>query len=208
MSLFENIIQESLTHFITPIVMYPIAPYQNSNTSDMEISFQLDPAVQVELLESTSDVTTDVDLTDIAQMENVNLDNLMDTEITISLDNLIDLNLPSFRLVALCLQYIMDIDDFYIQYELPATALEFLAAINNPPSEKHPVPESVSNNFPVVKLNQKIVSDNGECSICLETFKCDDKALFLSCNHYYHEGCIKRWFEEQNFCPICKQEVN
>lgn len=207
MSLFENLIYDSLTHFITSIAMYPISPYQNSNVSDMEISFQLDPTIQIERLENAPDVTTDLDLTDIAEMENVNLDNLMDTEITINLNNLTDLNLPSLRLLALCLQYIMDIEDFYIQYELPATALDFLATINNPHSEKHPVPENVLNLFPVVKLDQKQLSENDKCLICLETFKCNDKALFLSCNHYYHEGCIKRWFEEQNFCPICKQEV-
>lgn len=205
MSLFQNLIHDSSVRFIASIVMGPTASSHQSEDAGMEISFQLDPAIQVESSDTSSDESTDVDLTDFMEMENANLDTLMDSNVTIDSDEENDIS--SSRLLVLCLQYLMDIEDFYLQYELPSNILDFLLADNNPHEEKHPVPENILNFFPVVKLDQKQLSENGECSICLEEFQCDGKALILSCNHYFHEACIKRWFQEQNFCPICKQEV-
>lgn len=205
MSLFQNLIDDSSVRFIASIVMDSTASSNQSQDTGIEILFQLDPALQLEFSETASDASTDSDLTDFIEMANVNLDNLMDSNVTHDSDE--ENELSSSGLLALCLQYLMDIDDFYLQYALPSSILDFLLAVNNPPEEKHPVPESILNFFPVVKLDQKQLSENGECSICLEEFECDGKALILSCNHYFHEACIKRWFQEQNFCPICKQEV-
>lgn len=188
---------------ITSTIMDSIVTFQNSNATNMEISFQLDPALESGLLD---DLSIDVDLTDFVEMESVDLDDFTDMDIIIDSDTLID-NVPFSRMLGLYLQSLIDIDDFYLQYELPASIVEFLEAINNPPLENHPVPEDVLNSFPIVKLDLSQLSKKEDCPICLETFKSKDNVLFLACNHYYHEECIKRWFQEQNFCPVCKQEV-
>lgn len=193
MNFLEDTLLESLVS-VASILMDP-----DVNNTDIEIIFQVDPSIQLEPHESFSDFSTDVDLTDFVEMENINLDNLMDTDMTI--------HLSYARLLGLSLQSLMNNHDFYLQFELPASVLEFLETINNPLPEKHPVPESVINSFRIVKLDSKWEFKNDGCPICLETFKCKDKALFLSCNHYFHEICIKRWFQEQNFCPVCRQEV-
>lgn len=48
---------------------------------------------------------------------------------------------------------------------------------------------------------------NEDCTICLEPLVSSDFCL-LSCNHYYHENCIKNWFKHRPFCPLCSREIN
>ena len=31
--------------------------------------------------------------------------------------------------------------------------------------------------------------------------------VLLNCKHDYHEECIKKWFERNNKCPICKHPI-
>ena len=63
------------------------------------------------------------------------------------------------------------------------------------------VPDHITNSFPVMKLKQ---SKNEDCTICLDALKSNENVINLPCNHYYHEDCIKRWLNEQNFCPVCR----
>ncbi|KAL5226664.1 hypothetical protein ABZP36_014929 [Zizania latifolia] len=46
--------------------------------------------------------------------------------------------------------------------------------------------------------------DDESCAICLEEYK--DKCLLgiLKCNHEFHSGCIKKWLQVKNSCPVCK----
>lgn len=46
-----------------------------------------------------------------------------------------------------------------------------------------------------------------DCSICLEPLASSNFCL-LSCNHYYHEKCIKKWFNHRPFCPLCSRAIN
>ena len=42
-----------------------------------------------------------------------------------------------------------------------------------------------------------------ECYICLEE---EEEFIALNiCKHQFHFDCIKMWFKEQNFCPVCQQ---
>ena len=50
-----------------------------------------------------------------------------------------------------------------------------------------------------------------ECSICLEHYVKNDKVIELSCNHSFHEKCIKDWMNTNNVsnnnCPICREII-
>ena len=50
-----------------------------------------------------------------------------------------------------------------------------------------------------------------ECSICLEPYVKNDKVMELSCNHSFHEKCIKDWMDTNNSgnnnCPICRENI-
>ena len=52
----------------------------------------------------------------------------------------------------------------------------------------------------VIELN----TSGKECSVCLDEFKVGDIFGKLPCKHMFHEACIKKWFEQNNSCPICR----
>ena len=53
----------------------------------------------------------------------------------------------------------------------------------------------------------KLSPEKKRCIICLENFVNLDKIINLSCLHMFHDECIKKWLNENNFCPICKNEI-
>ena len=46
-----------------------------------------------------------------------------------------------------------------------------------------------------------------ECSICLEQYKLNEKIIKLDCEHIFHKSCINLWFQNNNSCPICRDNV-
>lgn len=47
-----------------------------------------------------------------------------------------------------------------------------------------------------------------ECSICLESFREEDRVTVIRCNHYFHTECINPWLKKYCLmCPICKIHV-
>jgi hypothetical protein len=48
-----------------------------------------------------------------------------------------------------------------------------------------------------------IFNDN-ECGICLEKYRLTDELNATPCLHIFHNKCIKRWLNEQIYCPKCK----
>lgn len=48
----------------------------------------------------------------------------------------------------------------------------------------------------------------GDCAICQEDFKLDDKVKRFPClNHCFHSCCINPWLLEHNSCPVCRYEL-
>ena len=43
-----------------------------------------------------------------------------------------------------------------------------------------------------------------DCSICIEKV---DRGFKLECGHCFHSGCLNRWLEEKNSCPICRHPI-
>lgn len=53
----------------------------------------------------------------------------------------------------------------------------------------------------------KYVVDNFKqdtCSICFDGFEEGNTISYLKCNHFFHNSCIKLWFEKSNNCPVCR----
>ena len=65
------------------------------------------------------------------------------------------------------------------------------------------------NTFPVTKIKDtsKLKGDKKKCCICLEKYKKNEEIMTLPCIHIFHSFCIKKWFETQNICPICKIKI-
>lgn len=59
----------------------------------------------------------------------------------------------------------------------------------------------------IIKLPIETVNENdGTCSICLDTFKDQEKARVMPCSHKYHLLCIDKWLMQHSSCPLCKVE--
>nr|AEG64816.1 RING-H2 type zinc finger [Avicennia marina] len=44
-----------------------------------------------------------------------------------------------------------------------------------------------------------------ECCVCLSRFEADEEVSELSCKHFFHKGCLDKWFDNQNItCPLCR----
>lgn len=68
--------------------------------------------------------------------------------------------------------------------------------------------EVVKKKEKVIVVNEEIYENTPkkycECSICIETFNNDSTIAVLSCEHYFHIGCIKEWGKYNNICPLCR----
>lgn len=63
----------------------------------------------------------------------------------------------------------------------------------------------------IVDTSEKI---NNRCIICLDELRSHaagadkaEKTLVLSCNHMFHLGCFKQWYETSGSCPFCRTKV-
>ena len=65
-----------------------------------------------------------------------------------------------------------------------------------------------SNNLIETKIDiSKLKEDDKACSICLEDFENNDKAIFLPCFHVFHSKCINDWLSKKDECPLCKISI-
>jgi len=44
--------------------------------------------------------------------------------------------------------------------------------------------------------------------ICFENIEANSQICKLSCDHCFHESCIRRWFSENTTCPVCRHNFS
>ncbi|KAI4345283.1 hypothetical protein L6164_012420 [Bauhinia variegata] len=48
-------------------------------------------------------------------------------------------------------------------------------------------------------------SSTVECCVCLSRFEANQEVSQLSCNHFFHRGCLDKWFHNKHStCPLCR----
>ncbi|EEF32338.1 probable E3 ubiquitin-protein ligase XERICO [Ricinus communis] len=48
-------------------------------------------------------------------------------------------------------------------------------------------------------------SSTVECCVCLCGFEEDEEVSELSCKHFFHKGCLDKWFDNKHStCPLCR----
>tara|TARA_Y100000590_G_scaffold453576_1_gene598869 strand:- start:459 stop:1136 length:678 start_codon:yes stop_codon:yes gene_type:complete len=80
--------------------------------------------------------------------------------------------------------------------------------------ENRSVTDNFLNNLDEINVTDEMIKSKIECSICLESFKINEKCIKLPCKdnpHYFHSGdgeCsgIKPWLLQHNTCPLCRTE--
>eukprot|EP00831_Metopus_contortus_P031454 TRINITY_DN25658_c0_g1_i1.p1 TRINITY_DN25658_c0_g1~~TRINITY_DN25658_c0_g1_i1.p1 ORF type:complete len:171 (-),score=31.14 TRINITY_DN25658_c0_g1_i1:180-692(-) len=61
--------------------------------------------------------------------------------------------------------------------------------------------------LPIHKFQSCSGNSEQMCTICMESFKSEEEVLVLPCLHQFHPGCVTRWLEENELCPVCKNPV-
>ncbi|XVF36917.1 hypothetical protein REPUB_Repub19eG0100400 [Reevesia pubescens] len=51
------------------------------------------------------------------------------------------------------------------------------------------------------------LSSNKQCTICLGELLDGEEVVSMPCGHVYHSGCIVRWLETSNLCPLCRYQM-
>lgn len=79
------------------------------------------------------------------------------------------------------------------------------AAPRVPPASKEVVAK-----LPVISITEELLAKLGpeaDCCICKENLIVGDKMQELPCKHKFHPLCLKPWLDENNSCPICRNEL-
>ena len=62
-------------------------------------------------------------------------------------------------------------------------------------------------NSRILENVDNLCPEKKRCTICLENFLKFDKIINLSCLHMFHDKCIRKWLNDNNYCPICKNKI-
>lgn len=41
----------------------------------------------------------------------------------------------------------------------------------------------------------------------MDNFQRGDALVELTCDHRFHDRCLREWFRENRTCPVCRDEV-
>ncbi|KAL7904306.1 hypothetical protein GGI35DRAFT_202442 [Trichoderma velutinum] len=50
-------------------------------------------------------------------------------------------------------------------------------------------------------------SGSDVCTICIDSMKVGDMAIFLPCKHNFHDDCVTSWLNQHNTCPLCRASI-
>jgi RING-H2 zinc finger protein RHA1/RING/U-box domain-containing protein len=83
-------------------------------------------------------------------------------------------------------------------------------SVINESFETQPIPERTNEALDLkVLVYDEICNEEKEkeCSICLSEFEKESKVSLISCNHLFHNECIKEWSMYKQNCPICRKKI-
>jgi len=66
------------------------------------------------------------------------------------------------------------------------------------------------NNIESLVISQAKAGDrclSEKCAVCMDNILINENIITLSCNHTFHDLCIKGWFNEKDTCPICRAQA-
>lgn len=56
-------------------------------------------------------------------------------------------------------------------------------------------------------VHLKSIKAKEECVICFEKMT-PSTSMTLGCNHVFHKVCMKRWGEQSDQCPLCRETLD
>ncbi|CAN4092538.1 unnamed protein product [Withania somnifera] len=70
-----------------------------------------------------------------------------------------------------------------------------------------PASRSAIDALPTVKITQRHLNTDSQCSVCQDNFELGSEARQMPCKHLYHSDCIVPWLVRHNSCPVCRLEL-
>ena len=64
----------------------------------------------------------------------------------------------------------------------------------------------VNNKLENLILSKDINKLKEECSICYEKINNIESQAIISCQHLFHDNCIKMWLNKKLSCPLCRKK--
>ncbi|GLC35449.1 hypothetical protein PLESTB_000205900 [Pleodorina starrii] len=98
-----------------------------------------------------------------------------------------------------------------IERELDAVLAALQARAGQQQPSKPPASRKVVAALPRIRLDEASLESqigrDAVCPVCTEALQVGDEVQLLPCKHSYHVACLAPWLEQNNSCPICRQEL-
>ena len=70
------------------------------------------------------------------------------------------------------------------------------------------IQKEVNTSLKKIKVRQKQIDKQEQCSICYYDFIVNELVPQLQCEHIFHQKCIATWLEIHAICPLCRHPQN
>lgn len=69
--------------------------------------------------------------------------------------------------------------------------------------------EQIENYFPARLYSEIHINfEQDSCPVCLDSFSMESQCRQIICGHIFHCGCIEKWLEIHDKCPLCVTVIN
>ena len=172
---------------------------QNNNINKSDI-FSIHNSQNVNI-NNNNDTDTFTNRNININIDNSNEDQIIENESFSELASQIFLN----RIVGKHISYLFEEDDdddsFFNNFGLRLIPISLVFTDSNGVDKK------ILNNLPKIIIDNETKLEQERCVICLEDYKKGDEIIKTPCSHVFHSKCIIEWFNNKNYCPICKFEL-
>jgi hypothetical protein len=105
--------------------------------------------------------------------------------------------------------------NFASNFEDPLTRLIFIQSMNQEQPGQPPASKEAIQNLKRFKMTEEYCKKDEKtgtlefptCSVCLTEIAKDEETILIPCGHLYHPGCVLKWLDSHNTCPVCRYEL-
>lgn len=170
---------------------------EDINTNGLSISRTYSKNMTIQIKIDNFHKLTDQEVMLIVQGVMEELDNIEITSILEGDNNVVDIN---FKLVD------FDVNKFMQNYLIEKNEnIKQIASELNFNNCKEI--EDIIGKPNKIKRDDILVTNQENCFICFDTYKCGELKRDLKCKHFFHKKCIDKWLKKKAQCPICRDNV-
>jgi hypothetical protein len=103
--------------------------------------------------------------------------------------------------------------NFTSNFANPMTRIIFIQTNMNEGQQRPAASREAVKQLKRFKMNEEYCKKKDEkleyptCSVCLVEINKEEDTVLIPCGHLFHEGCITKWLDMNNTCPVCRYEL-